>query len=192
MSGAQRDTSTRSHAYAGAAAFLALAAPPAMHAHAGAAALLASAAPPAMPAYASAAALLASAALPPAVLAEALLANHAAAAGRSDAHRRHPRLRPPCARRRHHGCRLLLVGVGGVVERLRSRPPLASPGRRRHLVEAGVAVGQRAAAEHPLDAFESGPVSLSRFLETVREKSRFLLLDEGLCVSELEGTFFVP
>eukprot|EP00966_Prymnesium_polylepis_P042924 997308-Prymnesium_polylepis.1 len=48
--------------------------------------------------------------------------------------------------------RLLLVGVGGgVVERLRSRPPLASPGRRRYLVEAGVVVGQRAAegaAEH--------------------------------------------
>eukprot|EP00966_Prymnesium_polylepis_P200248 4640426-Prymnesium_polylepis.1 len=40
--------------------------------------------------------------------------------------------------------RLLVVRVV-VVARLRSRPPRTRPGRRRHCVEAGVAVGQRAA-----------------------------------------------
>ena len=41
------------------------------------------------------------------------------------------------------------------------------------------------------DSFERAGLCHA-FLETVREKTVFLSLDEGLCVSELEGTFFVP
>ena len=156
------------------AALFALAAPPAVLAYASTAAILALVAPPAVLAFAgvASAALLHASGAPPAVLALVALAD---AAGRNDARRRSARLHPPCARRRHadHGRKLLLVGVVGVVARLRSRPALARPGRRRHLMEAGVAVGQRAAegaAKHcpaaeslsPVAAaFESRPVSLS-------------------------------
>eukprot|EP00966_Prymnesium_polylepis_P215994 5000375-Prymnesium_polylepis.1 len=100
-----------------------------MLAQAAAAALFANAAQSAVLAYLAAAALLALAA-PPVMLALAALADApawCAPAERSAArmhplcadHRRHPRLRPPSAKRRHTQ---LLVGVG-VVARLRSRPP---------------------------------------------------------------------
>eukprot|EP00966_Prymnesium_polylepis_P022613 520298-Prymnesium_polylepis.1 len=79
-----------------------------MLADAGAAALFAEVTPPAVLADAGAAALFAEV-TPPAVLADVP----------PDPRRRSTRLHPPSARRSHHGRSQLLVGVGGVVARLR-------------------------------------------------------------------------
>eukprot|EP00966_Prymnesium_polylepis_P112688 2606566-Prymnesium_polylepis.2 len=109
-------------------------------------------------------------------------------------------LRPPCARRRRHSrsiVRQLLVGVGGVVARLGCRPALARPGRRRHIVEAGVVVGQRAAKRaaeqdcvarsHTRRLSAAAAVTAPAVSPAIKSFFCFWKLDEGLRVSYLEG-----